>query len=128
MDPTIVFLAKLVGPMYLAISPLILFRPKLFDAIIEDFKKSPALSYYGGATALIVGIAWMMALFSWNNFTEIVFSLFGVLATIKGILLLVYPEAIYCINYKSKGFKIFTGLLTVLLGIWFVSIGYGMPF
>jgi len=126
MESTIVFLAKLVGPLYLVIAPLLLFRSKLFSTIIEDFKKNPALTYFGGSMTLVIGIAWMLAIFSWNNFTEIVFTLFGIIATMKGIILIIFPEAIFKINYNGAPFKIISGLLVVILGIWFTHIGYGL--
>jgi hypothetical protein len=126
MNPLIPFLAQILGPFYIIVAILFLFRGKLIDDIMDDFKKSPALSYVGGMFAFLIGIVWLLGIFSWANFTESVFTLFGIMAVIKGILLMIYPELIWKSVYKSPLFKMGGALLTGVIGIWFLSLGYGL--
>ena len=127
MNSTIIFLAQLMAPCYLVVAFLLVFRGKLFNAIMDDFNKSPALSYFGGVIALVVGITWLLHIFSWDSFTETVFTILGMLIVTKGVFLLLFPEVIFKINYKHGSFKIFGTILVIVLGIWFTNIGYG-PF
>lgn len=124
MNSIIPFLAQILAPVYIVTAILLLFRPKLFDAVMDDFMKSPALSFFSGMVVLIIGTMWMLAIFSWANFTEGVFTIFGILAFVKGILLLVYPELLWKMVYKFPVFKMTGALIAGVLGIWFLSLGY----
>jgi hypothetical protein len=126
MNSTITHLAQLLAPLYLTVSLMLLFRGKLFDAIIDDFKKSPALSYFGGVMALVVGTAWLLAINSFTNFTESVFTIFGIMAIVKGVLLLLFPKTMCKCTCKCPVFKIVGGILTGVIGIWFLHLGYGI--
>ena len=126
MNSIIPFLAQILAPVYIVTAILLLFRPKLFDTVMDDFTKSPALSFFSGMIALVIGTVWMLAIFSWTNFTEGLFTLFGILAFVKGLLLLIYPELLWKIVYKCPVFKMAGAIIAGVLGIWFLSLGYGL--
>ncbi len=126
MNPIITYLAQLLAPLYLITAIMLLFRGKLFDTIIDDYKKSPALSYFCGVMALVVGTAWLLAINSFANFTETIFTIFGMMAVLKGFLLLLFPETLLKFTCKCPMYKIISGLILAALGIWFLSLGYGM--
>jgi len=93
---------------------------------MSDFKKSPALVYFGGIISLVVGALWIMFFFSWNGVTASIFSIIGIMAMLKGIILILFPEVIWKLVCKCAAFKTIGGIIALIGGIWFLSLGYGL--
>lgn len=49
-----IFLAKIIGPYCVIAAIGIFFNRTIYQKMVEDFAKSPALIYLGGALALII--------------------------------------------------------------------------
>lgn len=126
MNSIIPFLAQILAPVYIVTAILLLFRPKLFDVVMDNFIKSPALSFFSGMITFVIGTVWMLAIFSWADFTEGFFTILGIVTFVKGLLLLIYPELLWKIVYKCPAFKMAGALISGVLGIWFLSLGYGL--
>ena len=126
MNSVFVFIAQLLAPLYLVVALLLLFRGKLFNTIMADFKKSPALTYFAGILTLVAGMLWVLSISSCANYTECIFTILGIMVLLKGILLVLFPEMIFKMTYKSPVLKIIGGIVAAIIGIWFLSLGYGL--
>ncbi len=126
MNPVVLFLAQLLGPVYIAVALMVLFRPKLFDDIMDDFRKNPALIYFSGILAMVTGMAWMLALFSFESFAEGLFSVLGLLAFAKGLMLILAPEQVLKMTCKCSLMKVMSGLIAGGLGVWCICLGFGI--
>lgn len=126
MNSIVPFLAQILAPVYTVTALLLLFRPTLFDTIMDDMEKSPAFLFFSGVMALVIGTVWLLVHFSWVNFTDSIFTIIGILAVLKGVLLIIYPELLWKFVYKGPVFKMTGALIAGVLGIWFLSLGYGL--
>lgn len=126
MNPHAIMLAQLIGPVYLLVTLMFLFQPETFDIIMKDFKKNPALSFFMAIATTVIGLAWVNYLFSFANFTEGVLTVIGIIALIKGVTLLIFPNLMFKFNTSGKGFKVFAAIFSGVLGVLFVSVGYGL--
>lgn len=126
MNSVIPVLAQILAPIYIVTAIVLLFRPTLFDAIMDDMEKSPALLFFSGVTALVIGTIWLLLHFSWANFNDSVFTIIGLLAVLKGTLLMVYPELFWRFVCKAPLFKMTGALIAGVVGIWFLFLGYGL--
>ena len=126
MNSVVPFLAQILAPVYIVTALLLLSRPTLFDAIMDDMEKSPAFLFFSGMMALVIGTLWLLAHFSWGNFTDSVFTIIGILTVLKGVLLIIYPELLWKFVYKGPVFKMTGALIAGVFGICFLFLGYGL--
>ena len=126
MNSTVIFIAQIMGPVYIVAALMLIARPGLYDKIMEDFTKSPALAYFSGIVVIAIGTLWINSLYSWANFTESVFTVLGIIALLKGILLVLVPKALLSVGCKCPAFKLIGGFIALGFAVWFFSIGYGL--
>jgi len=88
--------------------------------ILDDFERSPALAYLGGAIITMGGLALVLTHNIWSGWPEIMVTLFGWGAAIEGLILLVFPKALFgfarMLVLNGKIIPIF-GVLTMILGV-----------
>jgi len=85
------FVAALIGPLYVVVGIGILLDPDHYRRITEDFFRSPALIYLGGAMALAAGLAILYFHHSWSDGWRVIITVLGWLAVLKGAHLLILP-------------------------------------
>lgn len=89
-------------------------------------KNSPALMYFGGATAFVVGFFLIFFHNLWNTPQEIIITLIGWIAVLKGIFILVAPESIEKImGFFSRPIIVLpTGIFVLIFGLVMGYFGY----
>jgi uncharacterized protein YjeT (DUF2065 family) len=85
------FIAALIGPIYVVVGIGILIDPNHYRRMIEDFLRSPALVYLGGAMALAAGLSILYFHNSWSGDWRVIVTILGWLACLKGAHLLIFP-------------------------------------
>ena len=85
------FVAALIGPIYVIVGIGILLNPDHYRRMTEDFFRSPALLYLGGAMALAAGLSILYVHHSWSGDWRVIITILGWLATLKGAHLLILP-------------------------------------
>ncbi len=126
MNSSITFLAQLLGPVLAVIGIMVLFGGDKLNRIVEDFKKSEALLYLSGVITMTCGITWLLFMYSWNTPAEIIFTIWGMLITIKGAMLIIHPHTLLRMTCKCRGYQIFTGVFVIAISTWLLAIGYGI--
>jgi len=121
------FLAKLIGPVFIAGGAGMIFNTVIYRAMFERALHDHMLIYLSGVIALPVGLAIVATHNDWKWHWPLIITIIGWLAIIGGIVRMVAPQLIEQIglsvlNYPS--FFIVDGGIAVLLGVLLSYFGY----
>ncbi len=87
-----VYLAKLIGPVVLAIAIGLFVNAKHYRSMAEEGLRSGALIYMSGVLALTAGLAVVLAHNVWAADWRILITLIGWLALIGGAVRIIHPQ------------------------------------
>jgi len=86
------FLARLLGPIFIAIAVGVLVNGAVFRAIAEESLRSRALIYLTGLFAIAAGVAILLNHNVWVADWRVLITLFGWLAAIGGAQRIIWPQ------------------------------------
>jgi len=121
------YLAKLIGPLFLAIGAGLLFNWRIYDAMIEQYVANTALIYLSGLMSLTFGIAIVLAHNVWTPNWRIIITLFGWLLIVGGAVRIVFPQAIQQVGGTIRHLAMVPaigGPLVIVLGLVLCNFGY----
>ena len=112
--------AKIISVIYITSGIAVLIGTLDFNKLVDEFEKSPALTYFSGAFAIIIGMLLVHHHNSWTNNWTIIITIICWLFLIGGVLVVVIPKSL---SFYKKYFKIsrLWGLVMILFGL---VIGY----
>ena len=84
------FIARLIGPAYLAVGIGILLNGSFYSGLVAEAVKSPTLIYFSGLLALVSGLAILNVHRSWSGWPVLI-TIIGWLLVIGGAVRLVLP-------------------------------------
>jgi hypothetical protein len=90
MQPA-VFIARLIGPTFVAVGLGILLNGPFYTALIMEAVRSPTLIYFSGLMSLIPGLAILTVHRSWTGGWRVIVTIIGWLMAIGGVIRLVLP-------------------------------------
>lgn len=120
-------LARLIGPYIIVIGISLIFNQKIFRKIMEDFPKNPSLVFITGLLTFVAGLATLLFHNMWVADWRVLITIFGWIAFIKGIMLVVLPGTllkttkIYSDNFKLV---LIPWSIMILIGIFLTIKGY----
>jgi len=88
-----IFIAKIFAFVYLAIGLGMLINTKYYKKAIDDMLDNSGVMYLGGVMALVIGYLMVTYHNFWVKDWTVIITVIGWLAFIKGVLLLVLPNA-----------------------------------
>jgi hypothetical protein len=121
------YLAKLIGPLFLAIGVGMLLNVELYRAMGEQFLSSYALIYLSGLLALPVGIAIVLAHNVWVGDWRVFITILGWLAIIGGIVRIVFPQFVQHVGgalMHTAAMPVIAGIVMLVLGGVLAYFGY----
>ncbi len=121
------YLAKLIGPLYLAIGAGMLFNAQVYSAMAEQYLASSALVYLSGLMSLTIGIAIVLAHNLWTPNWRLIFMLFGWLLVVGGTVRIVFPQVIQRFGggmFRLARLPLVGCALMVVLGLVLCNFGY----
>lgn len=121
-------IAQVLGLVYLAVGVGIVMNTKYYTKVFDDLLKSPALLYTLGLAAFILGFFIINSHNYWVRGWEVIVTLIGWGAFIKGGALLIAPQSFVKLAkkmLKKKGNLSRNGFVALLLGA--VLVYYGFP-
>jgi hypothetical protein len=124
---TSVFLAKLLGPLLLAVGAGILLNPKAFRTMASEVVRSVTLVYLFGLLDFAAGLAIVLTHNVWVASWRVLITLIGWLMLIRGALRILIPETImrYAAGIiRNKQLVPVAGAVTGILGLVFCYFGY----
>jgi len=124
-----IFLAKLIGPLLMAIGLALIINADTFRLMAADFLKSYALIYIAGLLALTAGLAIVNTHNEWTGDWRVVITILGWLCVIGGIVRIVFPRAVETLGASmiattSTSWIIGEGVVFLALGAWLSFMGY----
>ena len=122
------YIAKLLGPLLVAIGAGLLLNGDVYRSMAEEFLKSHALIYLSGLIALVGGLAIVTVHNVWAADWRVVITLFGWGAVIGGGARIVFPqlaEATGRAMLAQPGLITGAWIIVLALGAWLSFMGYG---
>ena len=122
-----IWLAKMIGVVYLILAFAILFNCRYYQKVYLDFFKESGLIFIVGLFTAVVGIAIVLAHNYWAASWEVMLTLFGWIALVKGALILLLPKQMYVLAtsmLKGKGMVCFMGIIPLAIGLAFGYFGF----
>jgi hypothetical protein len=121
------YLAKLIGPLFVAIGAGLLFNGQIYTAMADQYLSNYALIYVSGLMSLTVGTAVVLAHNVWRPNWRVIITLFGWLLVIGGAVRIVFPQFIQRVGgtiYHLASAPKFGGSFVIVLGLVLCNFGY----
>ncbi len=126
------YLAKLIGPLLLAIGAGLLFNGHLYATMAEQYLTNYALIYLSGVFGMTIGIMVVLAHNVWTPNWRVFITMFGWLLAIGGALRIVFPQLVRRIGGGSilhlAAVPVVGGAAVLVLGGVLCYAGYGRKF
>jgi hypothetical protein len=124
---TSLFLARLIGPLFVVVGLGIVINRDGYRAMAEEFLKSRALIYLAGLLALVPGTAILLTHNLWVADWRIVITLLGWLAVIGGVFRLLFPQQVTAVGsamLARPAILTAAGAIMLVLGVLLCFFGY----
>jgi hypothetical protein len=124
---TSIFLARLLGPLFLLPGIGILINPRVFRALATEVVRSVTLIYLFGLIDFAAGLAIVLNHNVWTASWPVLVTLIGWALLIRGAVRIALPDAImgYAARYISnKQIYPFAGAAAVILGLVLCYFGF----
>ncbi len=123
-----IFLAKIIGVVYVVAGISVLFNAKYFKALLNDLLKDRVWIFTMGLIGLVVTFIWVLKHNIWQGpWWVILVTLFGWLGFIKTLFMLIFPEWFEKLSLafvKWINVKALWGVFGLGLGLLFSYIGW----
>jgi hypothetical protein len=127
---TSIFLARLLGPLFLIVGASILVNPSAFRTLAGEVVRSVTLVYLFGLMDFAAGLAIVLTHNVWLLHWPVLITLVGWLLLIRGAVRVLLPETIMGYAAKLIGNKqliLTAGVVSGLIGLVFCYYGYVHP-
>jgi uncharacterized protein YjeT (DUF2065 family) len=118
---------QIISIVYITIGIGIFINPGFYKKLFEDFIENAAVLYLGGVMALTIGYLILTFHNTWTKDLSVIITIFGCLAMIKGILILIRPEIMIALSkailQKESTLKI-EAIVVIILGLAFAFLGF----
>ncbi|TMJ01246.1 MAG: hypothetical protein E6G97_16820 [Alphaproteobacteria bacterium] len=124
---TSIFLAKLIGPLALALGVGVLVNRATMRAVLDEFIRNPALIFIAGMITFPAGLAIVLTHNVWVASWPVLITVIGWLITIAGALRLAAPHQ--AIKFGRRVFDqpngvLFGGAIWIVIGAILTFFGY----
>ena len=125
---TSIFLAKLIGPILAVIGLGLLINRAGYQAVAEEVVKSRVQLWLSGVLALTAGLAIVLSHNEWDLSWEVIITIIGWLAILRGLLRLLIPQQIgdFLTRVLARGPQVLTGVgvVALIVGAFLAWKGY----
>ena len=112
---------------YIIVGIGILINPGFYKKLFEDFIENAAVLYLGGAMALTIGYLILAFHNTWTKDLSVIITIFGWLALIKGIVILIRPKIMIALSkaiLKNESILKIEAIIIIILGLAFSFLGF----
>ncbi len=123
---TTIFLAKLWGPVILAVGLGIFISRNYYHKIYRDLENSALAALVFGMTAMVAGTAHIITHNAWGTFAEGLVSFLGWGLFAKGTLFVMVPNLVDRMGdfWVNKNLVPMAGTITMVVGLYLCWLGY----
>jgi uncharacterized membrane protein len=121
------FMARLIGPLMLAVGIGIFANGQVYRALADEFLRSRALIYLSGLLAMTAGLAIVLTHNVWRAEWPVIITILGWLAVIGGAVRIVAPQGTERVGramLKSKFALTIAGTVWLAVGAILCLFGY----
>ncbi|HYA74880.1 MAG TPA: hypothetical protein VEF36_17175 [Roseiarcus sp.] len=125
--PISLFIAKLLGPMFLVLGAALLTRPEAFRALLREFIASAVLMYLAGFFGLLGGLAMLLTHNVWALDWRVLITLIGWTTLIRALVTIFSPQWIVSAGawlIERKGAFAASAALDLVVGAILTYFGY----
>ncbi len=112
---------------YIIVGIGIIINPGFYKKLFEDFIENAAVLYLGGAMALTIGYLILAFHNTWTKDLSVIITIFGWLALIKGIVILIRPKIMIALSkaiLKNQNILKIEAIVIIILGLAFSFLGF----
>ena len=121
---TTLFLLRIMGPTILALGISIVLYKDKYASAMKAFREFNFLYVIAAIIPLVVGLAIILKHNLWATPPQIIVSLIGWAAFLKGVLRLLAPDFVFTMIAKLSKNVLPWGFVVLLLGAWLTYQGY----
>ena len=118
-----ILVAKILCLLYLSAGVAALSGKITFAKIVDDFEKSPALTFITGLLSLTLGMLLVEYHNIWVKDWPVLITIIGWAAVVKGIMFIAYPKAMAFFKPWYKKTERW-GILLIAIGLLFGYFGF----
>jgi len=125
--PAAVFIARLLGPIFVVIGIGVLANAHHYVALIQEAVKSPTLIYFAGVMALAAGLAMLNCYRAWTADWRVIVTVLGYLMVLGGIVRIVLPQltvGLATALYSGSAAMVVVGVIALVIGGYLSFEGY----
>jgi uncharacterized membrane protein len=125
--PPAVLIARLIGPLFVAIGVGILLNAPFYVGSVIEAVHSPTLVYMSGVASMLAGLAMLNAYRAWTADWRVMITILGWLLVIGGIVRIVLPQIVTTVApalYSGPTALMITGAIVLVLGGFLTVKGY----
>ena len=123
------FLARLIGPLMLAVGIGIFVNGAVYRMLADEFLRSRALIYLSGLLTMTAGLAIVLTHNVWRPDWPVIITILGWLSLIAGAFRIIAPQGTERIGrqvLKNKHALTIGGVVWLVLGAILCVFGYGV--
>jgi len=124
---TSIFLARLIGPVMLAVGASMLINRENALAMAEDFLEHRGLIFLAGIITLVTGLAIVLTHNVWEASWPVIITIIGWLCIFGGIFRMAFPDSVQAIGrsmLEKPGALLASGIGQIVFGLWLSWLGY----
>lgn len=124
---TSVFIARLLGPIFVVVGAALLCRAQMFRGILQEFIRSAALLYLAGFFGLLAGVALVLTHNVWDLDWRLIITLVGWITIARALISIFQPAWIVTVGTKildNHGIFIGAAVTNLMLGLFLSYFGY----
>ena len=124
---TSIFIAKLLGPIFVLVGLAILLRPQMFRDLLQEFLKSPVLMYLAGFLGLLGGLALVLTHNIWALDWRLIITLLGWASIVRATVTIFQPQQIVSVGSKlleHRGIFFGAAVIDLVTGLVLSYFGY----
>ncbi|MBN2306591.1 hypothetical protein JXD20_01265 [Candidatus Peregrinibacteria bacterium] len=118
-----ILVAKILALLYLSAGVAALGGKITFAKIVDDFEKSPALTFMTGLFSITVGMLMVEYHNIWVKDWPVLITIIGWAALIKGVMFIAWPQKISFFKPWYKKTQVW-GILMIAIGLLFGYLGF----
>jgi uncharacterized membrane protein len=122
-----IFIAKLLGPMFVLVGIAILSKPEAFRVLLKEFIESHVLMYLAGFLGLVAGLALVLNHNVWLLDWRLIITLIGWATIVRAVVTIFQPQQIVSLGLKAiqhKGIIFGAAVTDLAIGLILSYFGY----
>ena len=91
--------------------------------LLDEFERSPALTFMTGLTVYVLGAAVVLVHWIWTDPPAIIVSAIGCIAAVEGLLMMTAPGPLFAFSRRLAANQKLISMLSAALGLLLIGLG-----